>query len=114
MNKIDILRKSFGSIDSISDEMYRMLTVFLDKQSPTVLRDLVDAKIKWVSSLALNRVKKIMPTMNEAMKLAAQEVRDGYAIQWIVLNGAVHIETDSGWREIWPSGADPEPDNYPD
>jgi hypothetical protein len=55
---IQTLRDQYGKIQSVDPDgkSYAALTAFLDKQSPEMLKALVDAKIKWVSSLALNRL----------------------------------------------------------
>ena len=58
--QIKILREMFEEIKSIDPDGngYKNLIMFLDKQPQNLLKDLVAANIKWVSSLARNRLDK--------------------------------------------------------
>lgn len=57
---IDVLRKEFGKIDKVdpSKPSYKKIVALLDTLSLEDLQALVDAKIKFISSLALNRVMR--------------------------------------------------------
>jgi hypothetical protein len=54
---IETLRAEFGHVERVDPDGkgYRDLVAFLDRQSQNTLKMLVDAKIPWVSKLALNR-----------------------------------------------------------
>jgi hypothetical protein len=54
---IETLRAEFGHVERVDPDGkgYRDLVAFLDRQSQDTLETLVNARIKWVSSLALNR-----------------------------------------------------------
>lgn len=54
--QIDKLRKEFGSVEKISVEKGEQLGRMLDQLPLPVLEQLRDAKIRFVSSLALNRI----------------------------------------------------------
>lgn len=58
--QITELRTRYGAIDRIDPEgnAYAGLCAFLDKLNRKDLQSLVDARIKWVSSLALNRLNR--------------------------------------------------------
>ena len=74
---IDMLRKEYGKISKVdpSSPTYKKLTGLLDnlaKNNPSLLRKLSKAKIKFVSSLAMNRVKRNKPVtlkMGEEVEL---------------------------------------------
>ena len=70
--QIDVLRNGYDKINKInpSSPIYKRLTGLLDKLSKTQLQQLGNAKIKFVSSLALNRInrKRTEETINEAIK----------------------------------------------
>ena len=51
-----------------------------------------------------------MTTQSEAIRLANAEIKAGNAIQHLMLNGELHVETDQGWQVWWPY--DPEPNLY--
>lgn len=55
---INDMREAYNKIERIDPcgDAYRNLIKFLDKQPTRILKDLADAKIKWVSMLARNRV----------------------------------------------------------
>jgi len=57
---IETLRAEFGHIERVDPDGkgYRALVAFLDRQSQDTLETLVNARIKWVSSLALNRLQR--------------------------------------------------------
>lgn len=57
---IDKLKKEWGKIDKIDPESptYKKLTKYLDSLDQKTLKSLVDANIKFVSKLAMNRLKK--------------------------------------------------------
>ena len=57
---VEELRAAYSSINGIDPESpaYTKLTNLLDKMDQKTLKTIVDAKIKFVSSLALNRIKK--------------------------------------------------------
>jgi hypothetical protein len=59
-SQIELLRKEYEKIKSIDPALptYKKLTDFLNSLPQENLKQLADAKIKWISSLALNRVKK--------------------------------------------------------
>lgn len=59
-SQISILRQEYSKISKVdpSGEGYKKLTALLDKLDKQSLQDLVDAKIKFVSSLALNRIRQ--------------------------------------------------------
>ena len=90
--QISALRQEYSKISKVdpSGEGYKKLTALLDKLDKQSLQDLVDAKIKFVSSLALNRIsqkeavitnfvdfekqhKKMYPNHNDAQIKAAWE-----------------------------------------
>jgi hypothetical protein len=54
------LRTAYSAIDRVNpdDAAYKKLCVFLDKQDTATLIELANARIKWVSNLALNRIWK--------------------------------------------------------
>jgi hypothetical protein len=56
---INTLRKEYGKINFVDPELpaYQKLTSFLDKMTQDQLKQLADAKIKFVSVLARNRIK---------------------------------------------------------
>ena len=58
--QISALRQEYSKISKVdpSGEGYKKLTALLDKLDKQSLQDLVDAKIKFVSSLALNRISQ--------------------------------------------------------
>ena len=58
MTQIEELRERYGKIERIDPdgEAYKNLTAYLDNMSTDMLKMLVNAKIKWVSTLAQNRV----------------------------------------------------------
>jgi hypothetical protein len=58
---VDTLRKSWSSIERIdpSNPTYKQLTKLLDSLDKDVLQKLVDAKIKFVSGMAMNRINKM-------------------------------------------------------
>ena len=58
--QLEVLRKNYAGINRIDPcgETYSKLIAFLDRQTIPVLETLAGAKIKWVSSLALNRVNR--------------------------------------------------------
>lgn len=57
--EIETLRREWDKIQSVDPcgQGYKKLVAFLDVLPQSVLKQLVDAKIKWVSRLALNRVR---------------------------------------------------------
>ena len=59
-NLIDQLRTAYGSIETIdpTGDGYKKLTALLDRVPQAWLKDLVAADIKFVSSLARNRVAR--------------------------------------------------------
>jgi len=59
--KIVMLREAYDPIDRIdpSNEGYKALVQFLNRQSMDTLVELERAKIKWVSGLARNRINRI-------------------------------------------------------
>jgi hypothetical protein len=68
--KIVMLREAYGPIDRIdpSSEGYKALINFLNIQSMDTLKVLECANIKWVSSLARNRINR--------MKFAAKNLSE--------------------------------------
>lgn len=58
MSQIETLRKEFSKINTIDPSLpaYNKLCDFLDSSTTKELQEFVDADIKWVSSLARNRV----------------------------------------------------------
>lgn len=56
-NNVEILREKFGRIERIDPDskLYRGLVTLLDKASDEALVEIKDAKIPFVSTLALNR-----------------------------------------------------------
>jgi hypothetical protein len=58
---VQVLRARYDEVKSVdpTGAAYANLAAFLDAQPQDVLVVLSKAKIKWVSSLALNRVKKV-------------------------------------------------------
>lgn len=56
---IETLRREYGKIETMDPcgDAYPKLVKLLDSLPPEALRALASAKIKWVSSLARNRVK---------------------------------------------------------
>ena len=56
--KLEILRKEYGNIKKIdpASPSYKRLTDFLDARTDQELKDFRDADIKWISSLARNRL----------------------------------------------------------
>lgn len=57
--QIETLRNGYAKIERVDPlgQSYEKLTSFLDGLSKENLQILVDAKIKWVSMLAKNRIK---------------------------------------------------------
>ena len=51
-----------------------------------------------------------MPTLSESIQLANAAIKAGDAIQHVMINGQLHVETDQGWQQWWPY--DPEPNLY--
>jgi len=58
--QIEKLRKEYGKINTVDPESstYKSLIKQLDKMDQKLLKQVADAKIKFVSSLARNRLKK--------------------------------------------------------
>lgn len=58
------LRDSYATITSIdpASDTYTRLLAFLDRQPIGILRTLADARIKFVSVLAANRVNRLSAT----------------------------------------------------
>jgi len=56
---INTLRKGYGKINFVDPSLpaYQKLTLFLDNMTQDQLKQLADAKIKFVSALARNRIK---------------------------------------------------------
>jgi hypothetical protein len=53
------LRTAYSAIDRVDPDgvAYKTLCAFLDKQDTATLTELAQANIKWVSKLALNRIR---------------------------------------------------------
>lgn len=43
-----------------------------------------------------------MTTQSEAIRCANAEIKAGNAIQHVMINGQLHVQTDQGWRVVWP------------
>ena len=70
--KIITLRKMMADVDTVdpSSDAYKNLISFLDRQSIETLKVLSDAKIKFVSSLARNRVFRAIKSLKTAASFA--------------------------------------------
>ena len=81
---MDMLRKEYGKISKVdpSSPTYKKLTDMLDrlaKSNPQLLKKLADAKIKFVSPLAMNRVNRMKESRDDFSYLdrqAASQDRD--------------------------------------
>jgi len=75
--QIDRMRKEYSSLGTIdpSQPTYKRLTELLDNMSDEQLKQLAQAKIKFVSSLALNRVNK-RKMKNESVELNENKFRE--------------------------------------
>jgi hypothetical protein len=83
--QLDALRKGFAGIESVdpAQPTYTKLTFMLDSYSPAMLKQIAGAKIKFLSSLARNRLKKENPRKTNGLApgitgpwiLAAWDVR---------------------------------------
>jgi len=47
-----------------------------------------------------------MTTQSEAIRVANEEIKAGNAIQHVMINGQLHVETEQGWS-IWWEPSDP-------
>ena len=87
--QLDTLRKGYATINSIDPvkPTYKKITDLLDRLSLKALKQLVKAKIKWISPLALNRVNRFSKkeSVNEGEYIPEKEAE---AIKkWVYDNG---------------------------
>ena len=71
--KVVMLREAYGSIERIdpSNEGYKALVQFLNRQSMDTLVELERAKIKWVSALARNRINRMKFALKNLSEMPA-------------------------------------------
>lgn len=69
---IKTMKAAYGNIQGMdpSSEAYKKLTTLLDKQPKDVLKTLANANIKWVSSLARNRLMREDVDLEEGLNLS--------------------------------------------
>lgn len=67
-SQLDALREHYAGIETIDplSDSYMKLTAKLDAMSLPILKQLADARIKWISSLARNRVTRMERKTNPA------------------------------------------------
>lgn len=70
-HQIEVLRQNWSTITKIdpSSEVYKSLTAYLDNLPQPTLKQLSEANINFVSSLARNRVHRKKPTNTDQLMI---------------------------------------------
>jgi len=99
---LDKLRNDYGKLNRVdpSKPAYKKLTDLLDGLTKEQLKQLVDAKIKFVSKLALNRYNR-QKTSKESKAVVAMEIeRKLLEVRYPDLETEINYELDKKWKDL--------------